>query len=399
MLTIPQPKILIVDDDPYSRIAISSVLEPLDLELIGADCGEQALRDILAQEFALIILDVRLPGMSGFETARAIRERELSRDLPIIFLTGVETDEIQINRGYDLGAIDYMFKPIVPEILRAKVKHHVKLLELLEAEKVRKAMEQEREQAHAAALEQLVTELERSNRELDDFAYIASHDLKEPLRGIAINADLLNEENLTTKGKQRVKRLKSLSVRMEKLITDLLNYSKLGRGQRVFKDIDTRNLVDEIGGDLNEWMVEQNATIEIDGELPCVFAERSKVKTIFQNLIVNGFKYNRSPAKTIHIGFDINEGGNGAFYVRDNGIGIDPEHHERVFRIFSRLHGDDVFEPGSGAGLSFVRKIIEDYSQGISISSELGEGSTFWFSLPLSQVKGPIKFVQGVKDD
>ena len=163
-----KPRILVVDDDEKSRLAVSAVLDDLDIEVVESDSGEQALLQVLHNDFALIILDVRLTGMSGFETARVIREREASRDIPIIFLTGYEKEELQINRGYDLGAVDYMLKPIIPDSLRAKVafsvKYHRQLLVALEKERLA-----------SERLKQLVAELERSNSDLDDFAYIASH--------------------------------------------------------------------------------------------------------------------------------------------------------------------------------------------------------------------------------
>lgn len=257
----------------------------------------------------------------------------------------------------------------------------------------RQQNELEREQAHAEKLGLLVEELERSNRELDEFAYTASHDLKEPLRGIAINANFLARENLSPKGEERVERMVVLTTRMEQLISDLLYFSRLGRGEKVMKDVDTAHIIDGIGRELEEWLAERCGEIRLASDLPWVHAERSKVKTVFQNLIINGLKYNDSATKTVEIGFERTIEVNGmtlinAFWVRDNGIGIDKRNHDKIFRIFQRLNREEDYGPGTGAGLSFVRKIVEEYSCAITFTSTPGEGSTFYFTLPLADADG-----------
>lgn len=254
-----------------------------------------------------------------------------------------------------------------------------------------KQRELDREHAHTERLGELVIELERSNRELDEFAYTASHDLKEPLRGIAINANFLGRENLSAKGQERVERMVVLTTRMEKLVSDLLYFSRLGRGERVMKDVDTGHIVDGIRKELVEWLTELNGEIRLATALPWVRAERSKVKAVFQNLIVNGLKYNDAKRKRVEVGFDTHIEVNGqfmtdVFWVRDNGIGIDERHREKVFRIFQRLNREAEYGPGTGAGLSFVRKIVEEYNGTTTFTSQVGLGTTFYFSMPLAQV-------------
>lgn len=247
-----------------------------------------------------------------------------------------------------------------------------------------------REQAHAQELGKLINELQRSNRDLDEFAYTASHDLKEPLRGIAINANFLSREALSENGQELVARMVTLTKRMEQLIADLLFFSRLGRTQDKLQSIDPAGIIDGIVEDLAEWLAERNASVDIVSELPEVRADPLKLKTVFQNLIVNGLKYNNADAKLVEIGFRPAADVDGAdlrnvFFVRDNGIGIADEDHDKVFDIFTRLNLDEEYGEGTGAGLSFVRKIIESNGGDVRFTSQPDVGTTFFVTLPMSK--------------
>lgn len=382
--TTPKPRILVVDDDAGSRIAVKAVLDDLDIDVVEVDSGESALREVLRQDFAMIILDVWLTGMNGFETAQAIRERELSREIPIIFLTGHEQAEFQVNRGYDLGAVDYMLKPIVVESLRAKVKFSVKYhLEIL------KVRENEKLQTASRKLAALVSELERSNRALDEFAYIASHDLKEPLRGIAINANFLLDEEISAPVRKRGERIVELSMRMERLIADLLRFSRLGRDENLDQIVSVTDIIEKIRNLFEEFKDDDTTKLIVETPLPKVKADPARVLTVFQNLMSNGLKYNQSETKVIRVGFTGNVAVDDkilsdVFYVGDNGIGIDARFHDKVFEIFARLNAESNFGQGTGAGLAFVQRIIEEQDGDLTIQSVPGEGSTFYFPLPIA---------------
>ena len=247
----------------------------------------------------------------------------------------------------------------------------------------------EQEQTHSRKLQSMVSELERSNRELDNFAYVASHDLKEPLRGIAINADLLLREEVSVSGKQRVERMVELTIRMDQLISDLLFFSRLGRGDQSQEDIDPNDVIKGIERELRETLELTNGTLHIETELPQVHADKTKIKIIFQNLIANALRYNDAENRLVNIGFqnrkEINEMLlQNVFYVQDNGIGIDEKNHKKIFRIFTRLNREKDYGKGTGAGLSFVSRIIEEYGNVPTIESQLGQGTTFYFSLPLA---------------
>lgn len=226
--------------------------------------------------------------------------------------------------------------------------------------------------------------LERSNQELDSFAYIASHDLKEPLRGISNFADFLLEDyskKLDEEGVSQLKTLKNLSVRMQSLISALLEYSRIGRVEYALIQCDLNEIMKEKSVLLSSFLKENNAQLIIKKSLPSLVCDHVKIGEVFYNLITNAIKYNDSTVKTVEI--DYSEKNNDyIFSVTDNGIGIATEHQEQVFTIFKRLHGRNEYGGGTGAGMTIVKKIIERHHGTIWCESKLGEGTTFYFSIP-----------------
>ncbi|MDQ8186479.1 PAS domain S-box protein [Pelagicoccus sp. SDUM812002] len=231
----------------------------------------------------------------------------------------------------------------------------------------------------------MIRQLKDSNQELDDFAYIASHDLKEPLRGLTNNARFLEEDyqdELDEKAVRRLKRMRFLCGRMESLIDDLLYFSRLGRQDLAVCEVDMSKLILEIKLMMQSTLEETNASVVVKKHLPKYTCDFVRTKEVFRNLITNAVKYNESAEKTIEVGYletwkDLRE----VFYVRDNGIGIDPEFYEDIFRIFKRLNNESDDSRGTGSGLTFVKKIIERHGGKISLESNLGEGTTFYFTL------------------
>jgi two-component system, LuxR family, sensor kinase FixL len=240
-----------------------------------------------------------------------------------------------------------------------------------------------------ADLARYVEALERSNKELDDFAYIASHDLKEPLRGLFNNARFLHEDyidKLDTEGVSRLLRLGYLSQRMEKLVDDLLYFSRLGRQELAVQWTDLNGVIDEIAEMSETTLKEQNAAIVMPRPLPRLQCDKTRIAEVFRNLITNAVKYNDNAVKRVEIGhLDVIETSKGlerdVFYVRDNGIGIAEEFHEDVFRIFKRLNVEDEDKKGTGVGLTFVQKIIERHGGRIWLDSAPGQGTTFYFTI------------------
>ena len=250
-----------------------------------------------------------------------------------------------------------------------------------------------REALHAsqASLLNQSIELSRSNKELDDFAYIASHDLKEPLRGIHNYATFLLEDyrdRLDGTGKDRLETLTRLTARMEALINDLLHFSRVGRVELATVESDLNCVVSDVLDTLHISLEEHGVEVRIPRPLPTVICDETRVGELFRNLITNAAKYNDKPVRWIEIGVqeradqDDGSGEKGiVFYVRDNGIGIREKHFETIFRIFKRLHGRDKFGGGTGAGMSIVNKIVEGHNGRVWLESEEGEGTTFYFTL------------------
>jgi len=232
-------------------------------------------------------------------------------------------------------------------------------------------------------------DLERSNQELDDFAYIASHDLKEPLRGIHNHSRFLledYEERLDQDGKRRLDRLVHLSQRMEKLVNDLLYFSRIGRGELAIKPTDIAAVLRDVISTLEQFLEERHAKVVVVGDLPEVTCDSIRVAEIFRNLIVNAVRYNDSVEKIVSVGYmashsdDNGRTRRGVYFVRDNGKGIASEFHEDIFKMFKRLERAED-DSGTGAGLTFVRKIVHRHGGHIWLESALGKGTTFFFTL------------------
>jgi PAS domain S-box-containing protein len=238
-----------------------------------------------------------------------------------------------------------------------------------------------------ALRDELIGDLQASNAELDEFAYITSHDLKEPLRGLANNARFLIEDHggaVPEDARKRLARIQMLCERMEKLIDSLLYFSRLGRQELAIVDADLGEVVREVVELLGPYLEDERAEVRLISKLPVMRCDRQRVAEVFRNLIVNAVKHNRSERKLIEIGARQGEGGARSIFVKDNGVGIAPEFHDEVFKIFRQLNASDRDGEGTGSGLTFVQKIVERHAGRIWIDSRPGEGATFHFTLEKS---------------
>ena len=237
----------------------------------------------------------------------------------------------------------------------------------------------------------LNTELERSNVELDSFAYAASHDLKEPLRGIHNYTALALREagSLLPEGtKDRLETVVRLTQRMERLINSLLHYSQVGRTELSLRETDLNELLGQVLESLKSRLDEAQVEIRVPRPLPSARCDRVRMSEVFANLVTNAVKYNDKEKKWVEIGYTAGPDGRAVFYVRDNGIGISPEFHEDIFRIFKRLHGRDKFGGGTGTGLTIIKRIIERHSGRVWLESTPGVGTTFFFTLDDTRANG-----------
>ncbi|MBU0759156.1 MAG: HAMP domain-containing protein [Candidatus Omnitrophica bacterium] len=227
------------------------------------------------------------------------------------------------------------------------------------------------------------------NKELDDFTYIVSHDLKEPLRGVKAFIKLLMEEysdRLDDEGREYLKTISESSSRMTNLIEDLLNLSRIGRIKNIEPDVDLNALLSDVKKNLQYSLKEKKADLRIAGDFPKVMCDGIRVSEVFSNLVSNAIKYSKKDVRpVIELGYS-DKGDSYEFFVKDNGIGIEKQYHDKVFQIFQRLHAKGEYE-GTGAGLTIVKKIVENHGGKIWLDSEAGKGTTFYFTLPKKNAK------------
>ena len=407
-------KILVVDDREDNLFSIEAILEKDKYEIVKATSGRAALKILLQQhDFSLILMDVQMPDLSGFETANIIYQRDKLKDIPIIFITAHNYDEDVIFKGYKMGAVDYIYKPINPELLRVKVgvfvelyrknlqllQHETKLLtanRVLQKEIEERKASEEKVRILNAQLVENNAHLKTVNEELDQFAYIASHDLQEPLRKIQVFSDkILLKNNVDTETDKYFKKIISSSKRMQLLINDLLSFSRHSISAADFKETSLTHLVKEAINELEIEIENTHATIRFD-RLPVMRVIPSLMQQLFYNLINNALKFRKKTvAPEIHISAEKitaaeiavrPQSSNGSHYYRitvnDNGIGFDNKYAHEIFMLFKRLHSQHEFE-GTGVGLSICKKIVEKHNGSLTAISELQKGSSFIITLPI----------------
>ena len=382
--------ILLVDDDSSNLEALRAILECLNQNLVSASSGTEALRCVLAQDFAVILLDVQMPDMSGIEAAAMIRERERSKTTPIIFLTGVVKTAEMMFKGYSTGAVDYLMKPVVSGVLRAKVEVFVDLA------LSRLALQEEiRERVRIAGeisklnmvLEQRNDDLSAANEDLEAFGHSVSHDLRMPLRHIQAYISMVSTSAAGKLDEQELRRLESArqsAQRMSQLIDDLLAFSRVGRAPLSSVMIDMTDLVKETLGELQPET--QGRTIEWDlRSLPRARGDRSLLHQVWINLLSNAIKYTRTRERARIEVAGVDQDKELVFWVKDNGVGFDMEYANKLFGVFQRLHTTQEFE-GTGVGLANVRRIVQRHGGRTWAEAQRDRGATIFFSLPATQI-------------
>jgi PAS domain S-box-containing protein len=500
--------ILIVDDRPEGLMALEAVLSCPEYHLIQAHSGEEALQYALFYDFAVVLLDVQMPELDGFETAKRLREHYRSKEVPIIFVTAINKELRHINEGYATGAVDYIFKPFDPFILKSKVTVFVELFnknlqvkrqaellrEMALQEKERQMLELKQENSRRYAnladaiphviikiglkgnipyfnqqwceytglgsnvdwrllispqdrkkflmfwrnlrrtnsqtsqielrirhakedtyrwnlvravsekengkitgwictctdihdikkaeekFRLLSQELNLSNKELEEFAYVVSHDLKEPLHVVSSFTHLLQKRvqtKLNEKEQEYITFIQESILHAQTLIKDLLEYSRIGK-KKSWEVVDLSFVLKEILGRMSIIVNTAVATITYD-HLPTIKGNHLEMVQLFQNLISNAIKYRSAQPPQIHISVDA-QSDQWLFSIKDNGIGIDPQFKENIFGMFQRLHPKSKYT-GSGIGLAICKKIVENHGGKIWVESQIGQGATFYFTI------------------
>lgn len=401
--------VLIVDDIRANIIALKKTLELHNIEVDSAESGEEALKKILKTDYCLIIMDVQMPGLDGFEVVKILSGNKRTKDIPVIFLSALNTEKKYIFKGYETGAVEYITKPVDSDLLILKVKTFIKIYEqqhelkvmrdLLSKEiKIRKEAQDNLEIKIAERTKELVQkneELELRNHELQQFSWVVSHDLNEPIRKIQIFIKIIKDLYLKTDDKaiDYVNRTIKSAERMQTLITDLLAYSRLSAQVKPEKT-DLNEVLQEVLSDFDYLIENKNAEIRTN-ELPTVDSIPSQMRQVFQNLIGNALKFSGNETKPIieitseiivDKSFDSPTSPEGNFCritVKDNGIGFDEIYLDRIFIIFQSLNDRQTYE-GTGIGLAIAKKIIDKHNGLITAKSKQDEGASFIIVLPLT---------------
>jgi two-component system sensor histidine kinase/response regulator len=386
----PRPRVLLVDDRPDNLLALTAVLEPLGADLVTARSGEEALRYLLGEEFAVIVLDVQMPVLDGFETARLIKQRERTRHIPIVFLTAISGEPEHYLRGYEVGAVDYVYKPFAPEILRAKVRVFIELWQrgaIIERQRSElEARLADLDRANEALARQAV-ELERSNAALERFAEVAAHELRQPLHNVAGFQDLLLYRHRDALGDQAAQLAERAAAGVDEarsLIGALLDYAKAGSQPLCQELVSLGDVLEEARRELTV-LREQGATV-VSGGLPMVRGDRRMLVRLLTNLLDNAVKFRAAAPPRVQVRAERADGA-WKVVVRDNGIGIDPTDAPRLFTVFARLHPKEE-RPGHGVGLAVCRRIVERHGGAIGCEAAAGAGTAIWFTLPALEEPG-----------
>ena len=382
------PRVLLVDDRPDNLLALRAVLEPLALELVEAVSGEEALRHLLAGEFALIILDVQMPVLDGFETARLIRGRERTRYVPIIFLTAISGEPEHYLRGYQSGAVDYVYKPFEPEILRAKVSVFVELWArgaTIEAQRQELAARlAELDEAHAGLAAQAV-ELERSNAALERFAEVVGAELREPLHTVAGLLDLLDDRHaggLSDEGRTLLARTVAGTDRARSIVGSLLDYARASTGELQRSRFPLVEVLAEAEAEIGAQLAEAKAEVVADG-LPLVSADRGQVLQLLGQLLDNAVRFRGAAPPVVAVSAEPVAGGV-RVSVADNGPGVAETDLPRLFTAFARPapSGEADNGRGPGLGLALCRRIVERHGGMIWAERGPDGGLVVRFELP-----------------
>lgn len=365
---LSKKEVLVVDDTPDNLRLLSAMLTRQNYEVRKALSGARAIASIKAGTPDLILLDIKMPDMDGYEVCRLLKQDPDTVEIPIIFISALD-DVLDKVRAFAVGGVDYITKPFQEAEVLARIENQLALREL------------------QSRLEMQNDELARSNQDLEQFAYVVSHDLQQPLQSITGYAQIIamqSDNQLSTKGTEYLAKITEAGDRMQRLIKELLSYARIGQDNETFLSVDCNFVLSHALSNLELAIARCNAKV-IYANLPIVFGNETQLVQLFQNLISNAIKFSRQHIKPeIRIAVLPEKSDSWLFEVRDNGIGIPPDSRDKIFESFQRLAAAEEY-PGTGIGLATCKKIVENHGGDIWVESQPDIGTSFFFKLPAAK--------------
>jgi signal transduction histidine kinase len=392
-MTQDPSKLLIVDDLPDNLRALDALIRDEARVVYHAHCGDEALALLLEHEFALAILDVQMPGMDGFELAELMRSTSRTRHIPIVFVSAAGRELNYAFKGYETGAVDFLYKPLDPDAVRSKVNVFVALdQQRRETQRQMEALERSRREQEVLLRELNATqqELQRSLRMRDEFMSLVAHELRTPLNTLFLETQMralqLKRGTLPAFDPEQVgamiKRDERQIKAMIRLIDDMLDVSRMKSGTLSIRPgkVELMALLDRVVSDLTLQASAAGCTITLQPRAPVEgWWDEFRVEQVIVNLLTNALRYGDSKPVTVSL---FAREGRAHVVVRDQGPGIAEEDIGRIFNPFERLGNQEVRE-GLGLGLYIARQLAESHGGMLDVASTLGQGAAFELTLPL----------------
>ena len=353
--------ILLVDDREENIISLEEILKAPGRRFLKAKSGNEALKIALkTDDIGLIMLDVQMPDIDGFEVASILKSTARTRDISIIFVTAINTETHHVLKGYAHGAVDYLQKPLNIAVTQSKVKVFQDLY------------------FYQRELKESIDLKERINKQLERFMFVVAHDLKSPLAGVVGLLQLMKDDERITSSDELVDYMKLMleaSNHLVQMIGSILEYSRQNHNDQSIEEFNSHELVEELARLL---FPPSHISIGFDNRLPNIQTKKLKLQQVFQNLLTNSIKYMDKPEGKIAIGHN-DDGEFYKFYVKDNGAGIPEEAQQKIFNLFETGDQTSKRDSSTGVGLNIMKMHVEEQGGKITVDSTPGEGSTFYF--------------------